>query len=159
MKGFGTRSKAKIQTCHKDLQEIFNLAIKWSKVDFGVSEGHRSVSRQQDLYAIGRTIEIHKKPITYVDGIKKKSKHNKKPSEAGDVFIYDPNVKTRKKIIYSEVHLSYVAGVLDAAAQHLYDSGKTKHLLRWGGNWDGDGVIAIDQKFDDLPHFELIKVS
>jgi len=26
--------------------------------------------------------------------------------------------------------------------------------LRWGGDWDGDTELD-DNKFDDLPHFEL----
>lgn len=27
--------------------------------------------------------------------------------------------------------------------------------LRWGGDWDSDGDFS-DQRFDDLPHFELV---
>jgi peptidoglycan L-alanyl-D-glutamate endopeptidase CwlK len=45
--------------------------------------------------------------------------------------------------------MCYLAGVIQCAAAELgYD-------LRWGGNWDGDGEIIKDQKFNDLPHFEI----
>lgn len=157
MNKFGTRSRAKLQTCHNDLQKIMFLAIDRSKVDFGISEGHRPVARQQMLYAIGRTIELHKEPITNVDGINDLSEHNYEPSKAADIFIYDPDDKMREKIIYSPVHLAYVAGIIDSCAQELFEQGKIKHLIRWGANWDSDGIIAEDQKLDDYPHFELVK--
>ena len=34
--------------------------------------------------------------------------------------------------------------------------GKITHKLRWGGNWNGDGLIVEGQSLVDLPHFELI---
>ena len=58
---------------------------------------------------------------------------------------------------YDKVHLAYVAGVIQAAARHLYTKGEVEHLIRWGANWDKDGVIDFDQQFDDYPHHELYK--
>ena len=43
-------------------------------------------------------------------------------------------------------------------ADELYIAGKMKHRIRWGGDWDGDTDVK-DQKFMDLPHFELIGVK
>ena len=37
----------------------------------------------------------------------------------------------------------------------LWEKGLIDHVIRWGGNWDSDGVIIRDQGFDDLVHFEL----
>ena len=61
-------------------------------------------------------------------------------------------------IIYDEVHLAFVMGIIWACGQELKEQGEITHNLRWGGNWDTDGVIALDrdQSFDDLPHIELI---
>lgn len=154
---FGDNSSKKRDTCHSDLILILDTALSISKVDFGISEGHRSVSKQQSYYSIGRTTELHRKPITNVDGVNKKGKHNYYPSLASDLFIWHSDKSTRQKIAYDNVHLAYVAGVIDATAELLYNQGKISHKIRWGGNWDGDGVIAYDQSFDDLPHFELIK--
>lgn len=147
---FGKNSKEKLETCHEDLQKIMNLAISRSKVDFGISEGHRSIERQQELF---------KKGLTKIDGVTKKGKHNYNPSLAADIFGYHPDAAIRRKIMYDQNTLSYVAGVVDACALELLAKGETSHVIRWGGNWDSDGVIAIDQSFFDFPHFELKEIK
>lgn len=143
MNKFSNTSLERLSTCDERIQQVFQLAIKRSVVDFGVSEGRRSVERQQELYAKGRT-----EPgdiVTYVDGINKKSKHNYDPSKGVDIFIW------AGKVSYDQKHLCYVAGVIMSCAREL------EVPLRWGGNWNSDGVIISDQNFVDLPHYELIK--
>tara|TARA_R110000787_G_scaffold274731_1_gene382816 strand:- start:706 stop:1182 length:477 start_codon:yes stop_codon:yes gene_type:complete len=157
MYSYGKNSIIEVKSCHSDMQKILNLSIQRSKVDFGVSEGARSIRVQQAYYAIGRTTELHRRPITNVDGITKLSKHNRIPSEAADIYIYHPIKSIREDIIYNQLHLSYVAGIIDSVAKELFEKGEVTSLVRWGGNWDGDGIIDLDQRFDDLPHFELIK--
>lgn len=156
MKKFGKRSTDEINTVHSDLQKILNLALSRSKVDFGISEGRRSIETQRGYFAIGRTTQLHRKPITNIDGITKLGKHNHDPALAADLYVYHPDKSTRDKIKYSEIHLAYIAGVIDSCAQELYEQDLIQHVVRWGANWDGDGVIDIDQSFDDYPHFELI---
>lgn len=146
---FGTKSKVKLATCHRDIQKVLNLAISRSKVDFGISEGTRSLAKQQEYYAIGRTVDKHKNTITNVDGVTKKGKHNHSPSLAVDIYVWHSNSSTRKKISYDEAHLSYVAGVIDSCAAEL------NIKLKWGGNWDGDGIIKFDQNLNDMPHYEI----
>ena len=51
----------------------------------------------------------------------------------------------------------FLGAYLMGVASVLYEKGLISHLLRWGGNWDNDGVILLDQNFDDLPHTELYK--
>jgi len=153
---FGKRSKSEVATCTDDIQKVLNLSIKRSKVDFGVSEGHRPVEKQQDYYAIGRTTELHRIPITNIDGVSKLGKHNFSPSEAFDIYIYTTQNQFKESIIWNTMHLSYVAGVIDSCAKELYEKGEISTLIRWGGNWDGDGVIQFDQTFNDKPHFESI---
>ena len=146
---FGNRSKKRLSTCDEDLQKIMNLAIQRTIVDFGITEGHRSVERQQELF--------NQRPkVTHVDGVNIKSKHNYYPSKACDIYIYHPDKYMRKKIMYSTIHLSYVAGLIMSCADELYDKLVISHKLRWGANWDSDGIIALDQKLDDYPHFELV---
>lgn len=154
---FGKRSLREIKTLHKDLQLIFFLAIKKSKIDFGLSEGYRSIKKQIEYYSVGRTTQLHRSTITNVDGVNRISKHNKKPSEAGDIYIYHIDSQTRQLIAFSKIHLGYIAGIIDASAEELYECGEIEHLIRWGANWDRDGIIALDQSFDDYPHFEIYK--
>lgn len=147
---FGKNSDKKLNTCHPDLQKVMRLAISRSKVDFGISEGHRSLDRQWKLYT-------EDPPKTTIDGVNKKGMHNYVPSLAADVYIYHADKDVRSRIAYDETHLSYIAGVIDSCAQELYEKGEISHLIRWGGNWDNDGVIGLDQKFWDMPHHELRK--
>lgn len=138
---FSTSSEKKLKTCNQQIQDVFNLAIKRSLVDFGIAEGSRSVERQQELYAEGRTTPGAIK--TYVDGVNKKSKHNSTPSDAVDIYAF-----VNGKASWESKHLCYLAGVIQSCAVELCVD------LRWGGNWDNDGEIISDQNFIDLPHFE-----
>lgn len=145
---FGNNSDEKLNTCHKDLQLVMRLAISKSKVDFGVSEGQRAIARQLQLFNEGKS---------KIDGIKVKGKHNLEPSEAVDIYAYHPVLETRRKLAYDKSHLSYIAGIIDACAEELFEKGLITHKIRWGANWNSDGVIDYDQSFDDFPHFELLK--
>lgn len=146
---FGKTSAARLETCHSDLQKIMKLAVSRSRVDFGVSEGARPLERQQQLFREGKS---------KIDGINKKGKHNLTPSEACDIYVYHPDYETRKKLVYDVGSLCYIAGVVISCAAELLAAGEIQHSIRWGGNWDRDGVILHDQSFDDLPHFELRNV-
>mgnify|MGYP000645743792 CR=1 FL=1 len=146
---FGSKSEERLSTIHPDLQLVFRKALACSEVDFGIAEGHRSVERQQKLYAQGRT-----EPgmvVTRIDGVKVKGKHNFLPSRAGDIYAF-----VGGKALWSERYLVYLGGVIMTTAKRLFAEGRIHHQIRWGGNWDRDGFILDDQNFDDLPHFELL---
>ncbi len=143
---FGNSSTTKLLTCHEDLQKVLHLAITRSRIDFGISEGHRSLARQNQLFDEGKS---------QIDGIKKKGKHNFDPSMAVDIYVYHPDLETRRKLVYDKASLCYIAGVIISCAEDLQEKEEITHKVRWGGNWDKDAVILQDQNFDDLPHFEL----
>lgn len=145
---FGKRSNDNLETCHKDLQKIMRKAISVSVIDFGISEGYRSLERQQQLYREGKS---------KIDGVTRKGKHNYSPSQAVDIYVYHPEASIRRKLAYDKEHLSYIAGVVQSCARILYGEGEVNHVIRWGANWDSDGIIALDHSFDDYPHFEIIK--
>jgi len=132
---------AKLETCHPDLKRIMLTAITNSPVDFGISEGYRSVEDQQRYFAEGKS---------KLDGLKHKSKHNYDPSMACDIYVW-----LNGKASWNAETLSYLAGFIEATARMLWRLGSVKHLVRWGGNWDMDGEIISDQNFVDRPHFEL----
>lgn len=96
---------------------------------------HRTEDQQRALYAIGRTIELHRKPVTNCDGVIKKSKHQ----------------------FWLAVDLVIVtAGVLQWNRNELYEElGRIakEEGLRWGGDWDGDE--ERDPNDFDVFHFEF----
>lgn len=139
---FSKTSEERLNTCHRDLQLIMQTAIKVTKVDFGIAEGHRPVEKQQQYYREGKS---------QIDGINEKGKHNYEPSLAVDVYAWVDG-----KANWEEHNLSYLGGIFEAVAWQLRQERKIEHEIRWGGNWDMDGVIMDDQSFDDLPHIEII---
>jgi len=146
MHKFGSKSLERLNTCESDLFKIMNLVISRSHIDFSITEGHRSIDRQQQLFEDGKS---------KIDGINKKGKHNYFPSRAVDIAIYHADRQTRNRLVYHVPSLSYIAGVVQSCTEELFEKGEIKHRVRWGGNWDKDGIILQDQSFDDLPHFEL----
>lgn len=142
MYNFGKTSLEKLETCHHDLQNIMKEAIRISNVDFGIAEGYRDTIRQKQLFDEGKS---------KIDGITQKGKHNQRPSMAVDIYAFINN-----KASWDNESLSYLAGIIHTVAGYLYEQGSIIHKVRWGGNWNMDGVILLDQTFDDRPHFELV---
>lgn len=94
-----------------------------------VVEGVRSLERQQELYAQGRTAPGH--IVTNADGIIKKSNHQLKDDGFGhavDCAFVSPDP-------FKDSHPWDVYGALAEAVG-----------LEWGGHWDG---------LVDRPHIEL----
>ena len=135
------RSKTNLTGVRPDLIELIEEAILDSPYDFGVPKygGKRTQGDQAELYAIGRTTELDRKPVTYVDGVKKKSNHQEKKDGYGwafDIYIYD----------HVEKRASWSVEKLTAVADHIKAKAAAKGIkLTWGGNW----------KMKDYPHFEI----
>lgn len=156
---FSSSSETALRSAHEDLQKILRLGLQRSRVDFGISEGHRSPEKQLEYYKKGRklvgekwVITNQKKVITDCDGDIKKSKHNYLPSMAVDIFAHVPG---KPSLTYDTNHLSYIAGILQSVAQELLARNEISHHLIWGNNWDDDGELIYDHDLKDGPHFEL----
>lgn len=128
---FGRISQSRLNTCHPDLQKLMGEVIKL--YDFSVLEGERTLEKQQEYFKAGRS---------KLDGINKKSKHQSSPSLAIDIAPYPINFKDLSRFYY-------LAGLVIAKADDLGIK------IRWGGDWDRDNDFK-DQRFNDLPHFELV---
>lgn len=136
MPKFSLKSKSHLQTCHSDLQVLFNEVIKsW---DCLILEGHRGKAAQDKAVREGNS----KTPWPT-------SKHNKAPSLAVDVAPYPlPDWKKQSDFVY-------FAGFVQGIARKLYDENKIKHLIRYGGDFNKNHRIS-DSTFFDLVHFEII---
>lgn len=136
------KSKERLATCDIRLQKVIEKAITESEIDFGVTCGHRTIAEQQKLYAQGRTTKGS--IVTQLDGVKKKGKHNYTPSLAVDVVAFIDG-----KVSWEGKYYHTISKAILKAAKDLGIK------IRWGGDWDGDGITS-DEKFIDLPHFELV---
>ena len=140
MPKFGRKSRERLETCHPDLQTLFNAVIE--EIDCSVICGHRNKEDQDKAVASG-----HSK-ANYPKG-----KHNALPSNAIDVAPYP--------IDWDDlIRFYYFAGWVLAKAKILKNVGEISHNIRWGGNWRGfeNGVIDFKKNtFNDLPHFEIIE--
>jgi len=128
MPRFGKRSKKRLATCDDRLQDLFKKVIKY--FDCTVIQGHRGEAEQNQAYDAGRS------KLRYPDG-----KHNADPSKAVDVAPYPIDWSDRDRFHY------FGGFVLGIASQMGLK-------IRWGGDWDRDTQVK-DNKFDDLPHFEI----
>jgi len=127
---YSKKSKAILATCDERIQRVFNEVIK--HFDCTITCGHRTKEEQDALYyATPRRTQV-----MWPNG-----KHNTKPSQAIDAVPCPVDWDDRERF-------TYFAGFVVATALSM------GIRLRWGGDWDGDTELD-DNKFDDLPHFEL----
>lgn len=134
---YGSRSRKRLNTCHSDIQKIFNEAIKW--VDITILEGIRTLERQEDLVASGMSHTMNSKHLKQADGT----------SHAVDAALWKVVWEDRDKFVY-------LGGFILALARKMYENDEISHILTWGGDWDSDQNFREHSLFDG-PHFELKK--
>ena len=130
MPHFGKTSRARLDTVHPDLVEVCEAAIE--VYDFSVLCGHRAQAEQDAAVRDGRS----KAPWPT-------SSHNSVPSRGIDLAPYP--------IDWTDLpRFRFLAGL-------IIGIGHARGIkIRSGGDWDGDGDWT-DQRFNDLPHFELVE--
>ena len=138
MPSFGKSSMSRLNSAHGDLQTLFLEVVK--DFDCSVICGHRGEEDQNKAVKGGFS------KVKYPN-----SMHNKVPSLAVDVIPWPVDWEDTDRMYY-------FAGFVMAKANELYRAKKMLLKVRWGGDWDRDTEID-DQKFIDLPHFELIPGS
>ena len=134
----GTRSKARLQGVDPRLVAVVERAIQISPVDFTVVEGVRSLQRQAELYAQGRTAPG--KIVTWT----MKSKHI--DGLAVDIAPCDE----KGNILWNDLKkFDQMSIAMFNAAVEL------KVKIRWGADWNHNG-IKREKGESDSPHFELV---
>jgi len=130
MPSFNARSLSRLQTCHPELQRLFLSVVQG--FDCTVLCGFRGRGDQEEAFRLGNTTKH------WPDSL-----HNRVPAMAVDVAPWPLDWGDRARF---HVFGGYVLGT--AASLGI--------SVRWGGDWDRD-TQTKDNRFDDLPHFELIK--
>lgn len=155
MPSYSDKSRMELETCHSDLQILFNYVV--NHYDCSIIYGNRAKQLQFELFKKGRkqledgswVIEDVKKVVTYKDGYNKSSKHNFYPSKAVDAVPFP--------IVWSDMRrMRMFVGFVLGVAQVLYDKGIIKHKIRSGADWDRDWDLD-DQRFNDVAHFEIVE--
>lgn len=129
----GKRSEERLAGVDARLVAVVRRAIELSTVDFTVLEGVRTLGRQKELYAQGRTAPG--KVVTWT----MKSKHI--DGLAVDLVPFPVDWNDSEKFMA-------IARAMFAAASELGVN------IRWGANWDGDDKPFEKGEYDS-PHFEL----
>ena len=134
------RSLDALEGVHPSLVQLIKTAIVDSPIDFTVVEGVRTVKRQQELYAQGRTTKGA--VVTNVDGIRKKSNHQPKADGYGyavDIYPYYNGAV--------QVNDKGVIPALKKISDHFKAKAKCMNInLTWGGDF---------KNLYDPPHFEI----
>ena len=136
MPRYSKESLEKLDTCNTRLIAIFLEVI--NHFDCSILYGHRGQIDQDEMFSKGKS------RCKWPD-----SKHNFDPSLAIDAAPYyeeAPHIRWDKSSLY---RWYFFGGLVIAISK------KMMIPLRWGGDWDGDTYVK-DQKWNDLPHFELI---
>lgn len=128
MAKFSVDSAERLSHAHPLLQKLMNEAIK--QFDFVILQSQRGRADQELAFKLKHT-KVH-----YGD-----SSHNWRPALALDIAPNPVNWKNLKPF-------HALSKIIIPMAKEM------KIPIRWGGDWDGDGDLT-DQKFIDLPHYEL----
>lgn len=145
---YGSNSKVKLDSCHPRMKEIAELALTLSPVDISIVHGLRDQEIQDSLVRAGFSKLAYPKSC---------HNHTKDPaqlntpaqfqlSDAIDFAPYIPGVGIKWK---DTPMFALIAGCMFAAA------GILGYKIRWGGDWDMDG-LTTDQSFMDWGHIELV---
>ena len=149
-----TRSLGRLEGVHPAMADTVKIAIKRTKIDFGVTCGLRTVQEQERLVASGRSQTMNSKHIPQSDGM----------SHAVDLVAYDGPSPVWELNMYDDI--------CDAMAEAAREVGCK---IKWGAAWSegsitdyaGSAEDAMNAYIDlrrsqsrrpflDGPHFELM---
>lgn len=133
---FSKLSESRLQGVKPKLASVVRRALEVCAVDFMVVEGLRTIERQRELYAQGRTKPGNKVTWTL------HSKH------------LEGNAVDLAPVIDGKVDWSNLKN-FDAIAKAMAQASRELSVpIRWGADWDMDG-IPREKGETDSPHFEL----
>lgn len=128
---YGERSLKNLAECHDDLQRIAHLALKYTTVDFIVTEGVRSEERQAQLVKQGASKTMNSYHLDSKDGV---------IDGKGMALDFYPIVNGKLDV---NAPMSYFKTVADAFKKAAAELGLR---ITWGGDW---------KSFKDGPHIQL----
>ena len=108
---FGTKSEAFLACVHEDLQKVMHKAIEAPPYDFSITDGLRTIERQKELVAAGKSKTMNSRHLT---------------GKAVDVCVLVDGKASWEFHKYEEL------------AKHILEVAKELNIpLVWGGNFSG----------------------
>jgi len=142
------RSLSRLDGVDERLQEVVKLAIKYTNIDFGITQGLRTIEEQRELVAKGASQTMKSNHLT---------------GKAIDVVAYIGPRISWEASLYDDI-----ADAFKMAAEEVGVS------IRWGAAWHINNITEFDgtmqdatteyvelrrsqgrKPFLDYPHFEL----
>lgn len=121
---FSKSSLQRMEGLDPELRKVVKLALKYSKYDFGVAEGLRTLERQKELVSSGKSKTLKSRHLPNAEG----------KSEAVDLAVF-----VNGKLTYEHKYLRKVSSAMFKAAFELGVA------IEWGGHWES---------FLDMPHYQ-----
>jgi len=138
---FSKKSLDNLVGVHPDLRDLVQEAMALQIMDFAVNEGLRSLDRQKELVATGKSKTMNSKHLKQPDGF----------GHAVDLYPSPIDMAAVNKGSAQEIiRFGVLYGIIATLAV------KNGIKVRWGSDWNGDGQ-TLDHKFFDAPHIELVK--
>lgn len=109
MYSFSQRSKDRLKGVHPDLVKVMEEAIKESPLDFGITEGLRTLERQKELFSSGKSQTMNSR---HLRGL------------AVDIAIF-----VEGKVNWDFPNYQLVADHIKEVAKEL------NVPIQWGGDW------------------------
>lgn len=126
MHKFSKSSIEKLEKLHPDLRKVVYRALELSRRDFGVSETLRTVQRQKEMVASGKSQTMHSRHIP--------GENESGECEAVDIYAYVGKVTYEPK---------YYRSIAKAMFEASFELGIE---IEWGGMWES---------LNDMPHYQL----
>lgn len=121
-----SRSAERLAGVNPDLVRVVRGAILHSKIDFAVVEGRRSLERQKELFAAGKSKTMKSRHLT---------------GHAVDLApLVDLNGDGAKELTWIRESFYPIVDAMRASAA------AAGILIEWGGDW---------KDFVDMPHWQL----
>jgi peptidoglycan L-alanyl-D-glutamate endopeptidase CwlK len=143
MYSFSARSMKNLDGVHPQLVKVVLRAMSMQIMDFAVHEGVRTIERQKQLVAEGKSRTMRSKHLIQNTGY----------GHAVDLYPSPIKMTMVNKGDAREIsRFGVLSGIILTCA--LMEGVR----LINGMDWDGDGQ-TLDHTFFDAPHFELIAIS
>lgn len=106
---FSKRSLERLSEVHPDLQKVTRRALSYSPIDFGVSEGLRSLEKQREMVEVGASTTMNSRHLT---------------GHAVDVYAYVGGSARWEWPLYEKIAEAFKKAAEDFNVD-----------LEWGGDW------------------------
>lgn len=122
---FSQKSLNKLSQCDDSLQRVAIRALEISKYDFGIGETLRTIERQTELVAEGKSWTMNSRHLPNTEGV----------SEALDILVYVNGKLTWESKYFRKVIQAFITAAIELNVQ-----------LEFGGLWES---------VEDWPHVQL----